>query len=232
MMASGIGMEDTVFYAKVGPENLKKLGASSEAAIFQMIFKDTMANMPTYYSELREIDGFGAWMINEAIGSLIGGGYITTNPKEAYVSSSSSLSNVPAAVTAANEAVPSVGVPAVNNQYSSPPDMLIPGGTSSASLSPEVANAIGVDYSQETVNYHAKKDAKKEKKGNVMNLMDGLSTGRLIDHIGDSNEFGKSMENVGGGMGTMMEGLSLKMPSVPLDGRRMKGAYEDEDEDR
>ena len=229
-MANGLGMEDTVFYAKVGPENLKKLGASSEAAIFQMIYKDTMANMPTYYSELREIDGFGAWMINEAIGSLIGGGYITTNPKEAYVSSSSSFSNVPAAVMAANEAVPSnVGIPSASVEQYAPPDILIPGGSSSATsnLTPEMASAIGMDYpQQETVNSHAKKDAKKEK-GNMMNLMNGLSTGRLIDHIGDSNNFGKSMESVGGGMGTMMEGLSLKMPSVPMDGR----SSEDEEDD-
>jgi len=209
-MANGIGMEDTVFYAKVGPENLKKLGASSEAAIFQMIFKDTLANMPTSYSELKEIDGFGAWMINEAIGSLIGGGYITTNPKEAYVSSSS-LSDIPAAVVAANEAVP-VGVPSVNSTYA-PPDILIPGGNNSSSLSPEVAKAIGVDQ-EVTMDHHEKKDAKK---GNVMNLMDGLSTGRLIDHIGDKNNFGS----------TMMENLSLKMPSVPLDGREMKDAYEE-----
>ena len=222
-MANGIGMDDTVFYAKVGPENLKKLGASSEAAIFQMIYKDTMANMPTSYAELKEIDGFGTWMINEAIGSLIGGGYVTTNPKEAYVSSSS-VSNVPAALTAANDAIPT-GVPAVNPNDYSPPDILIPGGTSNA-LSPEVAKAIGMDQ-EVTMDSHEKKDAKKSKK-NAMNLMDGLSTGRLIDHIGDKNNFGSAMQDVGSNVGSMMEGLSLKMPSAPLYDPRGKDDEDDE----
>jgi hypothetical protein len=219
-MVNGIGMEDVVFYAKVGPENLKKLGASSEAAIFQMIFKDTMANMPTYYSELREIDGFGAWMINEAIGSLIGGGYITTNPKEAYASSSAS-SGVPSAVVAANEAVPSVS--SVSAERYSPPDILIPGGgsNSSSNLSPEIADAIGIDYrssDQEIVGSHSKKDAKK---GNMMNLVNGLSTGRLIDNLGtkkeaDVNDDDERKENHVG----MMETMSFTMPSISLDGRK------------
>lgn len=238
-MANGIGMEDVAFYAKVGPENLKKLGASAEAAIFTMVLKDTISGLGCSYEELKEVSGFGVWQVNEAIGSLMGKGYLTTNQKEMYTSSSF-VSDIPAAVVAANETVPSVGVPSASVERYSPPDILIPGGGSSSvppsspplssdsGLTPEMARAIGIDY-QETISSHAKKDAKKGKdKGNVMNLMNGLSTGRLIDNISDKNDFSSAMQNVGGNMGTMMEGLTLKMPSVPMDGREMKDVYEDE----
>jgi hypothetical protein len=240
---ANVGMEDVVFYAKVGPENLKKLGVSTEAAVFQRISQDTSMGSGSSYSELLTVgnpssrSGFPPWMVNEVIGSLSGKGFITTNPEEAYALDSAALaSSVPASVAAANAAA--VGTSSIGGveQYA-PPDILIPSGSrssSSSSLSPEIAKAIGVDY-QESIDSHAKRDSKdsgKKKKGNMMNLMDGLSTGRLIDSIGGNNDFGKSMENVGGNVGTMMDGLSLKMPSVPLDGREMKDAYEDEDEDK
>ena len=235
-MANGIGMEDVVFYAKVGPENLKKLGVSTEGAVFQTISQDTVTGSGSSYKEILMIgnpsskSGFPQWMVNEAIGSLSGKGYITTNPEEAYELDSSFASDIPASVVAANNAVAAIPVASVESY--SPPDILIPGGNSSSlssSLSPEIANAIGVD--QEVVNSHSKKDAKKEKKVNMMNLMDGLSTGRMMDAMGKKNDFGDSMKDVG--VGSLMEGLSLKMSSIPLDGREMKGsdyAYEDDDD--
>lgn len=227
-MTNGIGMEDVVFYARVGPENVKKLTASSDAAVFTIVSKDTMANSGTSYGELLAMSGFGPWMVNEAVGSLIGKGFLTTDAKLAYASSMAS--DVPAAVTAANVAATAVPVTQVSKDFS-PPDILVPSSQSqNMDLSPEIASAISNSPTEQLVDSHAKKDAKKEKKGNMMNLMDGLSTGRLIDNISDKNDFTSAMENVGGNMGSMMEGLSLRMPSVPLDGTLPGDKRDDEEE--
>lgn len=227
-MANGLSMEDVAFYAKVGPENLKKLGSSSEAAVFQLIVKDTTAGSGCSYSELVAVSGFPAWMVNESIGSLSGKGFITTDEKASY-SIASVKSEIPASVIAANEAA--AVIPSAGKEFS-PPDIFIPSFANNSDLPPEIANAISNAPASETIDSHAKKDAKKDKKDkpNMMNLIDGLATGRLIDHIGDKNDFGTAMQDVGGNVGSMMEGLSLKMPSVPMGGERPSEEEEDNNE--
>ena len=187
----------------------------NEMIVLKIIAEDDTTDLKgANKMECAEESGLPMMAVNESLRSLLAKGRITSTPQGA--GAVMTMETPVAAPSAEIYSQTKIPVSAVNKELN-PPEILVPRSLSNGDIPPEIAaaitNASSSGDQMVAIDSHAKKDA-----NNVMNLMDGLSTGRLMDHINEKADFSGAMKDVGGGMGTMMEGLSLKMPSVPLDG--------------